>query len=65
MFEVFALIPIPGLVGGLIAGGAGAYFFGVRDPFLIALAAAVTGLAGLVVVDLGLPWRRRNGARDL
>ena len=51
---------MPGLVGGLIAGGAGAYFFGVREPFLIALAAIVAGIVGLVILDLGLLRRRRT-----
>lgn len=59
MFELLEFVFMPGLVGGLVAGGGGTYFLGVRDPFLIALAAVIGGILGLMVVDLGFPWRRR------
>jgi hypothetical protein len=59
MFEILDFIALPGLAGGLLGGGGGAYILGVRDPFLIALAAVVLGLLGLLVVDLGIPWRRQ------
>lgn len=58
MIEFLDIVMMPGLVGGLLAGGAGSYLLGVRDPFLIALAAVVAGILGLVVVDMGIRWRR-------
>jgi hypothetical protein len=53
------IILMPGLIAGLVIGGGGAYFFGVRDPFLIGLAAAIGGILGLAL-DLGIPWRPRS-----
>lgn len=57
---MFEWLLMPGLAGGLLLGGAGAYFLGVRDPFLIGLAAVVLGLVGFVTLDLGMPRRRRK-----
>ena len=59
MLHAFEILMMPGLAGGLLAGGGGAYLLGVRDPFLIGLAAVVLGLLGMVVVDMGIRRRRR------
>ena len=56
--EILEFLAMPGLIGGLIAGGGGAYLLGVRDPFLIGLAAAAGGILGLAV-DIGFPRRRK------
>ena len=61
--DIFELLMVPGLAGGLIAGGGGAYLLGVRDPFLIGLAAVVCGILGLLIFDLGIPWRHASRSK--
>ena len=61
MSELLHTLVWPTLVVGLIAGGAGTYLLGARDPFIIAAAAVAGAILGLL---LDLRWstgtRRRR-----
>ena len=44
---LFEILLDPGLYLGFIAGGAGAWFFGVRNPLLLTLCALVGAACGV------------------
>ena len=60
MSDLIAVLDLPGFAAGLVLGGFLAYFVGVRDPFSIAAASVLGGIAGLV---LDVAWIRPSRRR--